>query len=420
MDGADAIETSLRVKGMTAQLKVTKRPWLPADVLTVTEVETLHRCLEDTSKHLVDRLLAGHMLHLLYARFRWSDLLAVQNLVLDSDSKYLELETQVHKGAKATDLKAKLLPIVAPGFGVTSVNWAQLYLTLRLQAGLDGPDGKPGHMMPAPDGTSGDAWLDRYVTSEEGADFLRLVLKRKKVAGRRISTHSMKSAAISWASKFGLGLETRAILSRHSSSLSNPTILYSRDIISPALREFDLVLSSIRSRAFEPDRTRSGMITPNLQGAQFMPFTPGRPPMPMTPGFEATVPSTPVVAALGQVKQDANEEVLAVTDVVILDDSPSDQVVEPEGDKADSMSETSESSSEQSTSDDESSHYEIRAIDRIPAMAAPNSGLYINSKSSVTHCIRTGNVFRCGRKLSPNFICIWELNGICCSRCFDV
>ena len=74
VDGADAIETSLRVKGMTAQLKVTKRPWLPADVLTVAEVENLHRCLEDTSRGLVDRLLAGHMLHLLYARCRWSDL----------------------------------------------------------------------------------------------------------------------------------------------------------------------------------------------------------------------------------------------------------------------------------------------------------------------------------------------------------
>ena len=95
-------------------------------------------------------------------------------------------------------------------------------------------------------------------------------------------------------------------------------------------------------------------------------------------------------------------------------------MVEPEGDKADSMSETREENSEQSTSDEESSHYEIRTIDRMPAMTAPNSCLYINSKSLVIHCVRTGNVFRCGRKLSPNFICIWELNGIRCRRCFDV
>ena len=421
VDGADAIETSLRVKGMSAQMKVTKRPWLPADCLTVAEIEALHHCLEDGSKHIVDRLLAGHMLHLLYARCRWSDLLAVQNLELDADLRYLELETQVHKGAKATDMKAKLLPIVAPCLGVTSSNWAQQYIALRLQAGLDGPFEKPGHMMPAPDGTSGDAWLDRYVTSEEGADFLRLLLKRKKVVGRRISTHSLKSTAISWTSKFGISEETRAILARHSSSLKNPMILYSRDIISAALREFDLVLSAIRTRSFEPDRTRSGMITPNLQLHSMVPFTPSRPQVPMTPGFETGPPGTPSRFEAVQVKEDVRSEGFTLSEVVVLEDSPVEQrVAEPAAGIVDSMSETSEESSEQSTSDEDSSQDQAPVLERIPAIPAPDSGLYIKSKSSVIHCIRTGNVFRCGRKLSPNFICIWELNGIRCSRCFDV
>ena len=421
VDGANAIETSLRVKGMSAQLKATKRPWLPADCLTVAEVESLHHCLEDSTRRVVDRLLAGHLLHLLYARCRWSDLLAVQNLELDSDIKYLELETQVHKGAKSTDMKSKLLPIVAPCLGVTSTNWAQLYIDLRLQAGLDGPGVKPGHMMPAPDGISGDAWLDRYVTSEEGADFLRLLLQRKKVVGRRISTHSMKSTAISWTSKFGLSVETRAILARHSSSLSNPTILYSRDIISAALREFDMVLTAIRSRAFEPDRTRSGMITPHLPIAPSVPFTPSRPQVPMTPGFEAVVPSTPVHIESSGVKVETKVEGFKLGEVVVLDDSLDDRseaggVVE----LVDSMSETSEESSEQSTSDDDSDCEQAPPLDRIPAMPAPCSSYYINSNTQVIHSVRTGNVFRCGRKLSPNFICIWELNGIRCSRCFDV
>ena len=53
-----------------------------------------------------------------------------------------------------------------------------------------------------------------------------------KTAQRRVSTHSLKSTAISWARKFGLDLEARAILARRATSLSNPTVLYSRDIIS--------------------------------------------------------------------------------------------------------------------------------------------------------------------------------------------
>ena len=59
-----------------------------------------------------------------------------------------------------------------------------------------------------------------------------------------MSTHSLKSTAICWASKFGLDLETRAILARHATSLSNPTVLFSRDIISSAVGGFDQVTSS--------------------------------------------------------------------------------------------------------------------------------------------------------------------------------
>ena len=56
-----------------------------------------------------------------------------------------------------------------------------------------------------------------------------------------MSTHSLKSTAISWASKFGLDLETRAILARHAT-------LYSRGIISSAVGDFDKVLKDIIER----------------------------------------------------------------------------------------------------------------------------------------------------------------------------
>ena len=95
-------------------------------------------------------------------------------------------------------------------------------------------------------------------------------------------------------------------------------------------------------------------------------------------------------------------DILTVSAVVVLDDSPSErEVVEPEGDRADSMSETREENSEQSTSDEESSHYEIRTIDRIPAMTAPNSCLYINSKSLVIHCILQGTFSDAGGSCLP-------------------
>lgn len=425
VDGSNAIESSLRVKGMTAQMKVTKRPWMPADCLTVSEVEELHRCLEDDTKHRVDRLLAGHLLHLLYARCRWADLLAVQNLMMDSDGVYLELETQVHKGAKATDMKAKLLPLVAPCVGVVSSNWAKVYVQLRESAGLVGPGKEPTHMMPAPDGDTGDKWLDRYVTSEEGADFLRALLNKKKAAGRRVSTHSMKSTAISWTSKYGLGMEVRAVLARHSSALSNPTVLYSRDIISSALRDFDGVLASIRNRSFEPDRTRSGMLTPTFRPTG-MPMTPG--PTPTTPGPGIGVGAGTMSGNQGWVKLETGAEQLDSL-VVTVEDSPEEFPMMEEAQQnkefpvlaEDSLSETSEEDSEQSTSSDEEGVDEQAGDqERMPAITIPISGYYINLQSSVLHCIRRDNLFRCGKKLTSNFKSVWELNGIRCSRCFDV
>ena len=68
------MESSLRVKGLSAQMRVKKKPWRPASLLTIAEVKQLHAGLEDDRLDLVDRIFCGHMLHLLYSRSRWSDL----------------------------------------------------------------------------------------------------------------------------------------------------------------------------------------------------------------------------------------------------------------------------------------------------------------------------------------------------------
>lgn len=116
--------------------------------------------------------------------------------------------------------------------------------------------------------------------------------------------------------------------------------------------------------------------------------------------------------------------------VVFVEDSPQEDVGEKSNflekmktaDPAEeSLSETSEEDSEQSTSDEEDGvSGQVDDLDRVPAITIPISGYYINLQSSVLHCIRKDNVFRCGKKLTQNFKSVWELNGIRCSRCFDV
>ena len=74
LDDLSYVEKSMRLKGLAAQSLAKRRPWSPASLLTVDEVLRLHAFLNDIEANLVDRVIAGHFLHLLYSRSRWSDL----------------------------------------------------------------------------------------------------------------------------------------------------------------------------------------------------------------------------------------------------------------------------------------------------------------------------------------------------------
>lgn len=93
----------------------------------------------DESRCDVDRIFIGHLLHMLYARARFSDLLAVTELFIDEEDAFLEVSATLHKGARSMDARSKLLPIVAPAVGIKGGNWAKAYLALRLKAGLRSP-----------------------------------------------------------------------------------------------------------------------------------------------------------------------------------------------------------------------------------------------------------------------------------------
>ena len=445
VDGAGDIESSLRIKGISAQMKSKKRAWQPASLLTLAEVKKLHKVLEDTEIHVTDRLLCGHALHLLYGRARWSDLLAVQHVFVDECGKYLELQTQLHKGTKSADTRSKLLPVVTPCEGAVPGNWANVYLALRKECGLGLPMEDPDHMMPAPSDETGKSWRQRYLTSEEGAEFLRLVLNVPKKSGRRISSHSLKSTTMSWASKFGISLESRAILARHATALSNPTVLYSRDLLSPVLREYDVMLQAIRQAGFEPDKTRSGMITPAKLPARM----PGTPPSLFVAagGFDGLGQRSGVVTldessdgrkveVISQPKEDRVEEVLDVSGddgarseglrqmspVHSEDAAPvaAEEVLDGElqADRTpELLNETSEDDSQQTTTSSEDEAEETKPS---PLPSFSPDCYYINAKSLVIHSCRNSTFFRCGRRISTNYCAIKELHGIRCSRCFDV
>ena len=244
------------------------RAWQPSGILTLIEVKKLRKVLENADRHVTDRLLCGHSLHLLYGRARWSDLLAVQHVFMDECGKFLELQTQLHN-------RSKLLPVVTPCEGIVPGNWAQVYLTLGEECGLELPMEGPGHMLPAPSHETGKCWRQRYlITSEEGAEFLRLILGVPKKSGRTISSHSFKSTAMSWASKFGIyRWKVEQFL------LDMPLPLRTQrwciqGTCCPQCYVSMMQLQAIRQSGFEPDKTRSGIIAPSQVPAR----VPGTPP----------------------------------------------------------------------------------------------------------------------------------------------
>ena len=425
LSGAGEVQGSLRLKGIASQLFIKKKPWRPAALLEVKEIIAIHRFLEDETKDVVDRVFAGHLLHLLYVRGRWSDLAAVQHGEVDEDGMFFELSTQHHKGAKGQETKSRLLPLVAPCRGITGTNWCKTYLAVREKAGLQLPQEVPLAMLLAPARNCGMDWTSRALTSQEGTDFMRKLLQLPSDASRRVSTHSLKSTAISWCSKYGLGFESRALLSRHISAVANPTALYSRDLISAVMREFCQVIDLIAQSRFEPDRTRSGMLTPMAQQTPRTPVGPSSASRLLQQLFEEGEIAAPEVMqpdeekAVGGPEPFVEAEVMPSVSDIGAPVPPGEVRSEERSDEDVSESSESDPSVYTSSEEDEQPSAVVHAAFERPP--DPMLGDYfINNKSLVIHLVSRPGVFRCGRKLGWLYTKVPELNGIRCTKCFNV
>lgn len=464
VDGSLDILESLRVKGLASQLFASKKPWRPSDVLTVNDVEFLHHSFMDSTKSDIDRVFIGHLLHMLYARARsrFSDLLAVTDLFLDSEEAFLEVNAALHKGARSLDAKSKLLPIVAPAVGINGENWAKVYLDLRGVVGLRNPKEVPMPMLVAPNkGVQG--WTDRYITSQELNHFIKRLFSAggRPIAGRKITTHSMKATTLSWCAKLGVQEEHRAILARHVKSVQGATVLYSRDLITSARRSLTSVLSPIRDKGFHPDKTRSGMITPAAVTPAGAPATPFNVPVPVSAvghgghgvqgkgdcdggheqnlEKEATAPlvggpiltpspdndvmdegsvgfsrGTPLQYVRVPVKEEFAWPESIWDDAVIDLDAQHDLLGEWHSGSEEGSSGCSES--------DDSDDFVWEESPKGDGSTSKGKALvpkwFINVKTNVIHEKRDDTRFRCGRPMGAAYVAIPALTGLRCGKCF--
>ena len=74
-----------------------------------------------------------------------------------------------------------------------------------------------------------------------------------------ISSHSLKHTTLSWAAKWGMDKYIRTLLGHHSAG-GKSLDSYARDVLAPALLEYEEMLRQVRVVSFAPDVSRSGRL----------------------------------------------------------------------------------------------------------------------------------------------------------------
>ena len=231
-----------------------------ASPLRVEHLQYLHKRIH-TDPDVWNKAFIGMVFFCAYGRSRWSDAQHGERIIDDRDDSgkliYIEVETGVHKTARAMHMKFVFLPLVAPCIGIDNTSWGEAWLSARRELGIESLKDFP--LMPAPD-AAGLATV-RPVSTEEAGRWLRMLLKDGsfELESLKITSHTMKCAFLSFLAKRGISLEDRRILGYHTDGNKVP-LTYSRDAASRPLAILEGLISEIYQDKFRPDSTRSGRL----------------------------------------------------------------------------------------------------------------------------------------------------------------
>ena len=239
--GGDTVLASKRVEGCAREAYLKKRRTLQKDPLSVAMVEHLEKIVMADKYPDRDRVAAGCFLLCIFFRARFSDMMNLQDLILDeivvdgSPQGYIEGKVGRTKSAYTTEMKTKYLPMVAPRFGVTGADWFTTWRGVGVRCGK--PRGEAMPMLPYP---SKGGWTKTPLGAGEGADWLRQLLQVSGIplgALGNIGTHSLKTTTLSWMAKFGAPISIRQHLGYHMPSADKMALLYSRDASAGPVRK---------------------------------------------------------------------------------------------------------------------------------------------------------------------------------------
>jgi len=262
LDIDDLLANSTRLKGLVERMALAAPPVKPAEPLRVDQVMKLEQaCVAAGCDQ--DKCTIGGMLVLLYGCARVSDGARAVAIVVDiAEDKsaefagYVELSVASSKTAISVDSKRRLLPVLAPLYSLSGLDWVTPWLDSRQRLGLDNEGELAWPFIPK-FGPSGDP-VNAPALSAELGKILRLVLGVVSSPPNTLRSHSLKATPLSWAAKYGLSLVTRRTLGHHSDPGAKNADLYARDPMGAPVGELTRVLRDIKRLHFLPDRPRTG------------------------------------------------------------------------------------------------------------------------------------------------------------------
>ena len=386
VQGAEQCVQSRRLQGSAELQLALKKPTRQARPLTVDEVRRLHKATLDNSLDLQERVLAIHLLLMLYTRSRVSDLAHVEEVSHDVSRTsstdgvpgFVQITTRYHKAARSAEKKSLLLPIVASSTSVVEDDWLVTWLRLRKKAGLKVAGEFNAAIQPAPNVNKANEWLVRPLSCSEVTLVLRGLLG---CSDPDLTSHSLKATCLSWAAKAELPRDQRRLLGRHASAIQDSDSVYARDLAFAPAQALQRVIILIRDGHFTPDQNRAGYFK---DGNPLVPGTPAPHFQPGTPAFlnrEILAEPVPAVQADG-----GWEQVEVKSDYPDLRQSKELEEDEPElVPSSDSIS--SSSNCEDAESDDEKGN-EVSDSEKPPSVQSFLHDAFVkNSKTGIIHRI---------------------------------
>ena len=257
---------SARLAGLGELLSKQVKPTVQAAPLTAKQIVALEQlCCGGESLH--DRVISGGVLLMIFGCARASDVSRAVRITVDrvdasvvlADSEpcgYIEIGVLGHKGARTTQHKRMLLPVVAPMMSISGGQWWDSWLEARmaLQLEVSGDVSLPLLCKFDLDGKP----TDHSLQASEIGEFIRRALNIETESRNLVRSHSCKVSMLSWMAKCGSPLNLRRNIGHHLDVTSKSAEIYARDAMAPALYELCRVIALVKTGKFDPDCTRSG------------------------------------------------------------------------------------------------------------------------------------------------------------------